>query len=229
MPFMDKKLTIGDVDIVVVATNHNPSILNPDFLARNKIVDESWGWKLARDPLTTAQVSQVAYDSGVSILAEFGRLIFRDVNNESIEKGSAIGQIASRYVSTLPHVSYTAVGVNVKGHAVAASPNEATNLVMQSLIKDGPWLKHAPSIPKGSVTLIYTLKECRLTLTVSEGLLTVGEDKGKPCVIFESNFHRDIKQDDQAATIKRLEGVFTAWEQDRNEFRRIAETWFLGA
>src|SRR4030043_307057 len=106
-------ITLTNFSIVVLAQAHNPSILNPDFLKNNNIVSPTFTPKTV---VCSMPVAQVVYDEGISILAEFERLQFIDTIPERIPGGSPIPEIAVRYVDTLPHVRYTAVGINFIGH-----------------------------------------------------------------------------------------------------------------
>ena len=51
---------------VVVGKAHNPTILNPDFLAVNGIVASDWGWEVA-ETITTPPFAVVRYTCGVSV------------------------------------------------------------------------------------------------------------------------------------------------------------------
>jgi hypothetical protein len=39
---MDKTLALYELAVVLVARNHNPTILNPDFLKFNGMVPDNW-------------------------------------------------------------------------------------------------------------------------------------------------------------------------------------------
>ena len=65
---MKHTLDIQELAAVVVARNHNPTILNPDFLKYNNIVPANW--ELAESPLCTPPVAQVKYTNGISIVAQ---------------------------------------------------------------------------------------------------------------------------------------------------------------
>ena len=54
-----------ELSVVLVADSNNPSILNPDFLHYNKIVDKGHG--VLDSPISTPGFSQVAYENGVTV------------------------------------------------------------------------------------------------------------------------------------------------------------------
>ena len=48
---------------VVVGQAHNPTILNPDFLAAEGIVPKSWNWSVS-ETITTPPLAMVRYSNG---------------------------------------------------------------------------------------------------------------------------------------------------------------------
>jgi hypothetical protein len=79
--------------IVVVAKNHNPTILNPDFLIRNAIVPEDW--ETSDNPVCTDPVAQVAFTSGVTITAEFNKIVFAEKANDRPPADASVAAIAN--------------------------------------------------------------------------------------------------------------------------------------
>jgi len=65
---MPKRLIISELAIVVAAQNHNPTILNPDFLKHSQIVPKEW--VLREPPLCTEPLARVAYTNGVTLVAQ---------------------------------------------------------------------------------------------------------------------------------------------------------------
>ena len=108
---MSRKLL--QFSIVVLATDHNPTILNPDFLRLQEIVPADWGWDLASPPITTPPFATVQYESGVSISVESNKLQVAD-NKITEPTESKIIAMVKRYVAVIPHVRYTAVGINFR-------------------------------------------------------------------------------------------------------------------
>ncbi len=58
---MPSQLQIPQLSILVLARNHNPSILTPDFLKINQIVDDNW--QVGSPILTPEQIYQVVSSS----------------------------------------------------------------------------------------------------------------------------------------------------------------------
>ena len=73
---MNKTVITEELSIVVVARNHNPTILNPDFLRYNEIVPPDW--ELAGPPVCVELMAQVAYSNSVKIVSQFDKVIFTE-------------------------------------------------------------------------------------------------------------------------------------------------------
>lgn len=120
---------------VVAGQSHNPTILSPDFLREQGIVPKSWGWEVAKT-ITTPPLAVVTYTNGVTINVEQNKLQVTDPNVEEGPGKSRATEIASAYVTVLPHIRYTAVGNNFQSlHPMA----NAAEHVKNRFLKEGPW------------------------------------------------------------------------------------------
>src|SRR5438105_7912164 len=103
-------MVIVDFSAVVLAEVHNASILHPAFLRAEEIVPPEWEVQIP--PVTTPAVSTVVYPNGISFVADQSRLNVRDGQPPEDGDRFRVFRLAQHYAETLPHVSYTAVGVN---------------------------------------------------------------------------------------------------------------------
>ena len=108
---------------VVVGQAHNPTILNPDFLAAEGIVPKSWNWSVS-ETITTPPLAIVRYSNGTTITVEPHKLQVTDPNAENGPHNSKVIEIASAYVRVLPHVRYTASGNNFQSLIQRDAPEE---------------------------------------------------------------------------------------------------------
>jgi hypothetical protein len=91
---MSQSLITQEFGIIIAAKNHKPTILNPDFLKYSGIVPTEW--ELARQPIYTQSVSQVAFINGIVIIAEPTRVMFIEaIENKAVEE-IAITAIAKK-------------------------------------------------------------------------------------------------------------------------------------
>ena len=177
------------LSIVVVANDHNPTILNPDFLIIQGIVPSDWGWKLASPPLTTPPLSQVKYDSGVSITVESNKLQVSDERSSSVAE-SRIAGIVTKYVENLPHVRYISVGNNF---AQFIDLEEPSNYIHRRFIKSGSWERDLIS---ASLKLAYPLSGGRLVLSIdgAKRVEVVGDKSVQiDGLLATANFHRTVE------------------------------------
>lgn len=178
------------LSVVVVASDHNPTILNPDFLQVQGIVPADWGWKLLGPPLTSPPISVVKYDSGVSITVEPNKLQVTDDKNSSVER-SKVSEIVSKFVEVLPHVRYTAVGNNFI--RIIEMENAAT-YVKERFFKSGPWDK---GLEAANVKFVYQVEDGRCILSVdvlSREVDVAGKREALSAILAGANFHRDCQQ-----------------------------------
>ena len=104
------ELETVNVSVVLVADSHNPAILNPDFLQKNGIVPSEWG---VRETFTTPAFSRVAYDSGCVWEVNPQRNIVQQNQGAHLDAAHSPYKMATKYIETLPHVRYQAIGLNM--------------------------------------------------------------------------------------------------------------------
>src|SRR5262245_32465278 len=124
------KFVAQNTSVVIVADMHNPTILHPFFLASQEIVPADW--PLSELPVCTPAIAAVKYQNGIVLNVDPKKVTVRD-NAPTPE--SPIPSIASKYVEALPHVHYSAVGLNISGYAENSNPE---HWVIERFLKDGP-------------------------------------------------------------------------------------------
>jgi hypothetical protein len=202
--------------VVISGETHNPTILNPDFLAIRNIVPNEWGWE-AIHVVTTPALSVVGYANGLSLTVEPNKLQIIDAGVDDNPVNSRAAEIARRYVSTLPHVRYTAVGTNFLSAVELTDPE---TYVKNRFLKDGSW--DSPSHPLSAVglRLAYPLPNGRLFLSLDVGQAE-RRDKGpgnlQSVVLVNANFHRECSEypaDKQIhAYLTEVAGDWTAYKK----------------
>jgi len=177
---------------VVVGRAHNPSILNPDFLGLNEIVPKDWNWEVA-ETITMPPLALVRYASGIAITVEHNKLQVMDVSDEPVPKKSKATAIARKYVETLPHVRYVAVGNNFQ----SVLPVEKPGAFLKSrFLKSGPWDSGSPALDEAGIRLVYPLPGGRLVLSLDAGQARKLDEPSRvtpSVVLLNGNFHRDCE------------------------------------
>lgn len=181
---------LAQFSIVVVGQVHNPTILNPDFLTLRDIVPADWGWK-TEATLTTPPFAFVRYASGMSIVVEQNKLQVVDARCDAPADSKA-SHIAQRYVTTLPHVKYMAVGNNFQCIVKVEKPSI---FLRDRFLKPGKWNSADRRLDGLGLQFVYPLPQGRVVLS-----LDVGEVKDKTSeeeehleeiIVANANFHRD--------------------------------------
>lgn len=183
------KSQLVQFSVVVVGDAHNPTILNPDFLASQRIVPKSWGWEVA-ETITTPPLAMVRYENGVNVTVEQNKIQVSGSNVEDEQDRSKITEIAAAYVEILPHVRYTAVGNNFQG--LISKPNPGDYL-KERFLKTGEWTKSPSDLDAVGMRLSYPLVPVgRLVLAIdaAEAKLPANDDR-QEVVVCNANFSRE--------------------------------------
>jgi len=183
--------TLLQFSAVVAGQAHNPTILNPDFLAAEGIVPKSWDWEVD-DTLTTPPFAVVRYKNGVTVTVEPFKLQVMDPNVEDGPERSKVDQIASAYVKTLKYVHYTGVGNNFQTVLRIDSPER---FLKSLFLKEGPWSSGERALDTIGIKLVYSLKPGKLTLAIDSGTATFQDQENQqPVLLLSANFNRDCTQ-----------------------------------
>ena len=207
---------------MIVGSSHNPSILNPDFLRHNNIVPEEWK-TVAGETFSSPMASQVSYRKGENTLvvsSDLFRLAFLEKGAEKNE--FACPDMTRRYLKTVPHVRYTAVGINPALRASVAD-GVGKDILTKSLLCSGPWGDYEGVSPVLEALFAYDLGGKKISLSV--GLDSTGQvDEKKGGVIFRGNIHRDIRSEKDSASIA-ME-IVAKWRDDLGAFCKMASSFW---
>ncbi|MBF0517090.1 MAG: hypothetical protein HQK97_08230 [Nitrospirae bacterium] len=228
------KIELTNFSIVVLAKAHNPTILNPDFLRINSIVDQSF---TPFDVLCTTPAAHVFYKESLSVVAEFERIQFIDEDNVRIPYDSPIPYIAIKYMDVLPHVRYMASGINFVGHYTFPSKEIASFFISNSFIKNGPWNSISGTRPDVGVKFSYSVNDviCNISIETAEiAPGTIGARRGEaddeleelpplsPVVLVKANYHFSAKEVEN----KRIKMFIAKWYNYFEEFHNFLEGVF---
>jgi hypothetical protein len=203
---------LDNFSIVVLAQAHNPSILNPDFLKNNGIIDPLFK---PNNVICTPPLSQVSYIEGLSIVAEFEKLQFIDIKKERIPFESPIPEIAIKYIKTLPHVQYTAVGLNFKAHYYCKDKEIALSFLPDKFLKDGIWNSYGDHLSTVGLKFIYQLKNIKCTINMDTGSISRPNEPSQPIIGITVNYHLDSTSTDEIISF------IDNWEMQYNHFSKI--------
>lgn len=208
--------------IVVIGDAHNPSILNPDFLAIQGIVPNAWGWSPADGSVTSPMFAGVRYDNGVSIQVEQLRMQVLDQGTTN-PNDSKIPEIVSGYLNTLPHVRYTAIGINFNCAMLTDEPGQ---VLRDRFLSHGQWRETTPPIIGAGVKLLFARDSGRLTLSLDPGEVpdaSEGEQvTSRSAILASGNLHRILDSPHpHEQAIKYLRSFVADWALFQDILRQV--------
>jgi hypothetical protein len=198
--------------IVVRANAHNPSILNPLFLKSEGIVPVDWD--TVDGPICTPPLSIVKFNSGVEFLVD-SQILQVSQNTEPIIRSEYdVPSCVARYISVLPHVPYTAVGINFDALVGCQNPEQ---FLIETFLKTGKWNDGNQLLLALSVRLVYKRENWRLTISLepSQRLDTFGLSQS---ISITANFHVDIPGIDR---VKETNHAVMEFSAQRTYFKEL--------
>ena len=188
---------------VVVADQHNPSILNPDWLVKMKIVDHEW--KLADPCITTPLFARCSYVNKVQLILEPNKLAVSSLPADGNDLSGELPRIVKKYVDSLPHIPYKQLGNNFR---FSVDMHDVLSKLKSKLIKKGNW--HADNISKIKTTFQYFYDNYRINLAMEsfDPREESRADEEGPALILDFNYHREFND------LNSLIRAIDSWQDD---------------
>ncbi|MCY4661733.1 MAG: hypothetical protein OXF93_18285 [Acidobacteria bacterium] len=213
------RVDLVELSVVLVATSNNPSIINPDFLTANEIVDKDR--ELQESPVTTPVFAQVVYKGGLIVRADPERVMFVQSASEVSLSSVICPGTAEAYARAVPHVPYRAVGINPKLHVCLADAERAN--VATSLDGRGAWWSYKDSEPEIQLKAIYPFSSRRIVVDVLGATRRHPNGQPLPGLLFQANVHRELEQTSSQRRIEALVSIVGNWESDVLDCRTLAD------
>jgi len=225
---MTPKVTIQELAIALTAKKHSPALLNSDFLKYSGIVPTDW--ELARPPVFSPQVSQVAFTNGINIVAQSNAITFIESLSTKPLEDTKIPAIIRKYVEALPRTDYQALSINPRTFVTfeGGDENAAREFITSTLLSKGTWSDVGKAPVKAAVNLVYSLEQGELNLSVAEALLQLQEAEPTPAVLFSGNFQYEIVGEEEGEKLQHLYRLLENWQPDLEAYREIVNQLFLG-
>lgn len=228
-------LEIPELAIAVAAQNHNPTILNAEFLAYNEIVPNDW--VPSEDRFSTPVFSQVDYEEhGVSIICQPDKVVFTRTNGDI--RGSSepdVAALATAYVGALPHVQYKDIAVMIDGHVVVeGGMQEARRQVIDNYVVKGPWCDYATGVDDAMVNLAYEIERTTLRISIFPAFYLTQPEKGTsgngetepqeiPVIRYSANFSEEIEGEEREERIGNLTQRLGRWGEWLDAYLELVE------
>lgn len=223
---MGSQFSLQELSIVVLGQNHNPTILNPDFLKHNDIVP--YDWELQTPPLCIEPMAQVEFKNKIKIIAQLDKIVFSENVAGKDNQEILIPEIVYKYTKTLPHVEYFAVGINPKGHiAIGSNKESCQKYVTETFITPGPWKNFGDSPVKVNIRFAYTVGETLCNLSIEEKAFKASEDKQIQVIVFAGNLHHTLVGNDRRYRLQDLHKIIKEWKKDLNLYQELIDKILL--
>lgn len=222
---MSSECKLVGFSVVLVANSNNPSIINPDFLRYNKIVDETR--VVHGDPIAIPGFSQVTFEGGVSVSSDAGRVSFDQNTNSLANDGVICQKMAKRYLETVPHVPYSAIGINPKGYRI--SPEVSEIKVSTLLVGNGAGISFKDVTPELLLKTVYRYEKRMIVLEIVEHKMQEKGNVETSGILFQANIHRDISVDSQQKRIEMASRILESWENDASDFYTLVSRFDFGS
>ncbi len=209
------KLEVLSTSVVVLAEAHNPSILHPAFLVSEGIVPADW--EPADPPICTPLVSVAKYANGITFTIDSNRLVVTEERPAGNPTESQVWDRAIAYAEKLPHVRYTALGLNFNGFCLRQAPEQ---FLIERFLKAGPWDNQARPMKALGARFVYHVDDAVLRLGIDGGHVQ-WEDKPEPAVIVNANFHSKLPGEKPLEALRRLANRWPARLADFNNLTGV--------
>lgn len=209
------ELEIVNESVVLVANSHDPAILNPDFLQKNDIVPSEWE---VRETFTTPALSRVAYDSGCVWEVNPQRNIVQQNQEGELDAAHSPHKMATKYIETLPHVRYQAIGLNMRIFSPMDNPVAwiKSNILKYSGPTGSPF-----RLRSAGVNLNFELEdenvECNLQLAHARETPTEESKKG---LVMDFNLHVPAPFD----SVDAMREILGKWPDRRSAMSNLAQS-----
>ena len=220
VPQRKNDLELIELSVVLVADSNNPSIVNPDFLKYNGIVDADY--EIQDFPISTPAFSQVAYKNGITVTSDPARVLFQQTKELS-EANVVSPGIAKRYLQCVPHVPYSAIGINPKGFRRILG--QEPRIIANMLRNKGTWMSFQDVDPDVRLKAIYRYHGRVISLDVISTQRTENDQKIAG-ILFQANVHRDLAETNAASRIRFLQSVLDSWKSDLEDFQKLTGKFY---
>jgi len=184
------KLEMLSASVVVVAQGHNPTILHPAFLSSQGIVPVDW--ETAEPPVCTPAFAVVRFSNDIVFVVDAEKFQVSDNRFQADPAASPLSGLTTRYIEKLPHVRYTAVGINFEGFAACDAPESH---IIKRFLKQGPWSKSNLRPQALGLTFVYPLPDATLRLTCDAAKARQApNDAGRTGLLVRANYHKELAQ-----------------------------------
>ena len=185
-------------------------------------------WVLARQPVVNQQVAQIAFQNGISLVAQPNKVTFSESIGTKANDELMIAELATKYVEAMPQANYTAIGINPqKVEVFNEKPQDVHSFMTQSLLQAGAWQEMGTQPMRASLNLFYQFVMCHLQLNLNPTELRLPDDVRVPGLLFSGNYHYALSSEDPEARKRELSNALSQWQTHLSDYRALVAEKFL--
>jgi hypothetical protein len=194
-----------DISVVVLAREHNPSILHPSFLFSKGIVPEEW--EVAEPPLCTPPLAIVKFKNGITFSVESSKFqVIQSPPPQELDD-SIVPKLAINYIESLPYVPYTAVGINI---TVALSHKKPEKYLIDRFLIQENCNVSGLNLEAAILHFIYPINNGVLNLHCEPGEVKEDDPSSRnPVVLVKANYHVSCIGDEVVSEVKEAISAFS--------------------
>lgn len=215
---------VREIVVAIAAKNLTPTMLSEDFLKFSGIVPDDW--KLSKQPILNPNYAQLSFQNGVVIVGQPRNVTFVEtIGSKTLEQVQA-PNVARFYVQKLPKAEYQSLTVSPKVIVpLSRSQEAARNYLTRTLLAPGPWQKFGQAPVQASISFLYELNRCQLSLSVNEAKLKLQDQAPVSGLLFSGSFNYQIPENTER--ISWLEEQISNWRSDWETFQELVNRKFL--
>ena len=213
------EVELAGFSVVLVTTQHDPSIFNPDFLHHNNIVDKNLPVHGA--PISTPVFSQVIFEGGLAVKADPNHIIFEQEGNSLGQHDIRCPAMAKCFIEQFSSFPYKAVGMNPEGFQPYFEDTLDKINVSNILPDKGEKLSFKDTKPEIQLKVIYSLEKRTITLNVTKAKKRDQAHSADTRILFRMNIHRDLREQEHEKRQQELLDITSSWEDDLVDFKAL--------
>lgn len=202
------------VSAVLLANQHNPAIMNPDFLRNKGIAKPEWK---AGVTIATIPLSRIEYSNGVFFTVDQNRCVIEQRVNGEFKSSYEAHNCAKKYAEVLEHTPYTAFGLNWD----LLMPNE----------RPGDWLKNRflrPGEWQSDIEPTSLVFRRLQDSAIYQFSLNIGQSaENEDSIILQCNIHFDIQNSPNK--VEEISNAVQNLENYQGSLRSMLNRYFIGS
>lgn len=225
---MISTLVFEELAIAIIANNHNPSLLTPNFLKSNGIVPSNW--ELAEPPILDSQMARIRFTNDTIISSEFDTITFSQTIENKALKDVQVPEIVCKYVEKTPLADYQGIGINPNCFITFQDENQGTfrHYISTNLLSPGTWKNFGEEPIIATLQLEYTLKQGKFNLKIDDVKFRQTDNNHECGALFAGGFPYAIVGDTSLEKQQHLYQLINNWQNNLKTFRELINQRFLG-